>query len=189
MKICPRCKHELPLDAFAQDRSRADGRQCWCRSCRKLIRPSRAAEAARQRRYRQDPTARARHQEGCRRAREKNRDAYNAQMRQKRLDTPGYAYAALKKWRSKNPDKVLALNNNRRARELAAAGSFTAEEWASKCAEYHNKCAYCRQATKLTVQHVIPLSRNGPNDISNIVPACQSCNSKIGTNIVVPQPW
>ena len=34
MKQCARCRQERPKDAFGLNRSREDGRQPWCRSCR-----------------------------------------------------------------------------------------------------------------------------------------------------------
>ena len=39
------------------------------------------------------------------------------------------------------------------------------------------KPVYNRQEN-LTVDHVVPLSKEGKHDIENIVPACKSCNSK-----------
>lgn len=45
----------------------------------------------------------------------------------------------------------------------------------------HEKCAYCAKALTpfaFTVDHVVPLSRGGTNDPSNLVLACGSCNSR-----------
>ena len=46
--------------------------------------------------------------------------------------------------------------------------------------EFDNSCAYCghkpADPLELEVEHVVPLSKRGPNLLSNIVPACNSCN-------------
>ena len=34
-KICTKCGRELPLSEFNKDKSRKDGLQCWCKSCKK----------------------------------------------------------------------------------------------------------------------------------------------------------
>lgn len=42
-------------------------------------------------------------------------------------------------------------------------------------------CVYCRQVFPpygLTLDHVVPRSKGGMNDPSNLVTACRSCNSK-----------
>lgn len=40
-------------------------------------------------------------------------------------------------------------------------------------------CSYCNQwSEKLTRDHIVPVSEGGTDDPDNIVPACQSCNSK-----------
>ena len=44
-----------------------------------------------------------------------------------------------------------------------------------------NLCAYCGKALPLHRDHKIPLTRGGANDITNIVPACRSCNCRKGT--------
>jgi len=62
---------------------------------------------------------------------------------------------------------------------IAAAGSFTVQEWLDKVALLGGCCIYCgRDDAPMTIDHKMPLSRGGSNDISNIVPACQPCNSK-----------
>ncbi len=66
----------------------------------------------------------------------------------------------------------------RRAMKANAPGSYTLAEWIEKCAMFANLCAYCGEAKLLTVDHKVPLSRGGSNDITNIVPACGPCNSR-----------
>jgi 5-methylcytosine-specific restriction endonuclease McrA len=50
------------------------------------------------------------------------------------------------------------------------------------------KCFYCRiEITKdnRTVDHLIPLCRDGPHIIDNLLPSCNFCNnSKHGRNII-----
>lgn len=37
-KVCPRCGRTLPLSAFGIAPRSKDGRACWCKECRNLIR-------------------------------------------------------------------------------------------------------------------------------------------------------
>ncbi len=39
------------------------------------------------------------------------------------------------------------------------------------------QCTYCGSPNNLTADHVIPLSRGGNNDISNLVACCSKCNA------------
>jgi 5-methylcytosine-specific restriction endonuclease McrA len=70
----------------------------------------------------------------------------------------------------------------RRALELNCTGSHTIQEWRNKKAQYNNRCAYCGHKVKLTKDHVIPLTKGGTNNISNIVPACMDCNRQKNVN-------
>lgn len=80
---------------------------------------------------------------------------------------------------------VLRWTYKRRARFLNAICTLTATEWAELKAEFHHACAYCRQIVKrLTMDHVIPVSKNGNHTKENIVPACMSCNAKKSDKIV-----
>ena len=47
---------------------------------------------------------------------------------------------------------------------------------------YEGRCYYCnRMTSKLQKEHLIPLARGGTNHVSNIVPACWSCNRRKST--------
>lgn len=46
-----------------------------------------------------------------------------------------------------------------------------------------NRCVECRSADDLTIDHVIPFSRGGRTEESNLQTLCRTCNSKKGTKI------
>lgn len=43
--------------------------------------------------------------------------------------------------------------------------------------ENRGVCTYCNRESDTTFDHIIPRDKGGPDEISNMVPACQSCNS------------
>src|SRR5215213_2640007 len=97
--------------------------------------------------------------------------------------------ARSKKWTEDNPEKVSqAKANNRRKRRAArhaSLGSFTAEEFKALCEGYGNRCLACGGAeAALEADHVVPLTKGGSDDISNIQPLCGSCNRKKFVNTI-----
>lgn len=42
------------------------------------------------------------------------------------------------------------------------------------------RCYYCGSDDKLSIDHVIPVATGGKDNINNLVPACQPCNSTKG---------
>lgn len=50
-----------------------------------------------------------------------------------------------------------------------------------------NRCRYCGIHFKpehLTVDHIMPLSKGGTNDLSNLVTACVDCNTAKGSKLL-----
>jgi 5-methylcytosine-specific restriction endonuclease McrA len=68
----------------------------------------------------------------------------------------------------------------RRTRKTKAGGAYTSAQWIALCDKYYNKCLCCNKKRKLTADHVIPVSKGGTSDISNIQPLCGPCNSSKG---------
>lgn len=86
-----------------------------------------------------------------------------------------------KKWAEENSEKVrIAKAKNRRKRRAAryaGRGSFTAREFQELCDRYGNRCLRCGNTdTMLEADHVVPLTKGGSDEISNIQPLCGSCN-------------
>jgi 5-methylcytosine-specific restriction endonuclease McrA len=86
-------------------------------------------------------------------------------------------------WRKKRKLKQRIQNklDNHRRR---AGGRFSVRQWNKKLEEFDHKCAYCgeppAEGKTLEVEHMIPISRGGAHDESNIVPACRKCNAQKG---------
>ena len=77
-----------------------------------------------------------------------------------------------------HPEIGRARQQNRRARKLAAEGSFTPADWLALVEFWGGRCAYCGEGGVLEADHRVPLSRGGTNHIANILPACRRCNAK-----------
>ena len=92
---------------------------------------------------------------------------------------PAKASAVMRAYRKGHPEAIRGHVNARRARRVGNGGSHTASEWLEKVEQYAGRCAYCGSDAKpLTRDHDVPLSRGGTDFIENILPACQSCNSR-----------
>ncbi|MCR4305479.1 MAG: HNH endonuclease [Candidatus Daviesbacteria bacterium] len=79
------------------------------------------------------------------------------------------------------------IENKRRAIKNNAEGSHTFGEWETLKAQYNWTCPCCHKSEpeiKLTQDHIVPLSKGGSNNIENIQPLCNSCNSKKWTQII-----
>ncbi len=112
-----------------------------------------------------------------------------------RAENPEKWKAAIQNWRLANPERnaIYATNHQakRRAR-IAEVGNFTHAEWRNLLDRTGHKCvccgipekqAICRYAKggkpvtgRLTVDHIMPLSKGGSGQIFNIQPLCVGCN-------------
>ncbi len=130
----------------------------------------------------------------------RNRDCYNAYYKRWCKENPQAAKEMRRrgwiKWAAKNqeyiaektreyakanPEMRAAATNRYRARKMNCSGSYTAEQAAELLIAQEYLCAYCDadlRTVKKAVDHWMPLSRGGSNDISNLQWLCMSCNSR-----------
>jgi 5-methylcytosine-specific restriction endonuclease McrA len=46
-------------------------------------------------------------------------------------------------------------------------------------------CAYCGACGKMSMDHVLPVSKGGRNSIGNLLPACRQCNSEKHAKLLI----
>jgi 5-methylcytosine-specific restriction endonuclease McrA len=96
-----------------------------------------------------------------------------------------------REWRRKNIKRVLEYNRKRILAKKGIVGFHTNKEWEDIKQKYDYKCYKCgiteeelkniwkgTKFNKLTKDHIIPLSKKGPDFIENIQPMCITCNTK-----------
>lgn len=88
-----------------------------------------------------------------------------------------------------HPEERRLAKIRRRVRERGAAGSYTLKEFALICEKQGGKCAHCKKKCKLTVDHIVPLSKGGTDFAYNIQGLCGSCNTqKLATILPYAHP-
>ena len=122
---------------------------------------------------------------------ENNRDKVLAWQRERYAQNPERHNQLVRSWHSRNRDKRLGYLHARRARKLANGGTYTTSEWRALKAQYDHRCLCCGKQEpdiRLTIDHVIPLSKGGSNDIGNIQPLCRKCNQSKSAKAIDYRP-
>ena len=83
-----------------------------------------------------------------------------------------------KLWRTKNPERAAMAWHRRRARKLNIEGSHTVAEWTEILERHNYQCAHCGTTERISVDHIIPISKGGTDYASNLQPLCVPCNSR-----------
>jgi 5-methylcytosine-specific restriction endonuclease McrA len=90
-------------------------------------------------------------------------------------------------WKRSESGKVSAANyaHGRRRCINISGYKLTVLDWYKIKEHYKNCCAYCKnEFDKLTIDHVVPLSRGGLHEYDNIVPSCGPCNRSKGKKLL-----
>ena len=85
----------------------------------------------------------------------------------------------------KNPSVRATAVARRRAGQFSLLEHYTSLEFELLCKSYDYRCLGCGSSPKrLTVDHVVPLSKGGNDTIDNIQPLCKPCNSSKGAKYI-----
>lgn len=157
-KPCACCKAVFSLENFPLDPRRRDGRGSYCRPCET------AKALERVKRY-------------------QAKDPELTRERQRIYKAKESAKQAAKEWRQRPEQReILRVREKvRYARRRCPEGSegLNRATWSRIVAAFDGACCYCGTAEeKLTLEHIVPLSKGGTNKISNLAPACADCNGR-----------
>ena len=89
------------------------------------------------------------------------------------------------KWKKNNPDKEFNRYTKRRQREENQGGGISKNQWLEMMEFFDWRCAYSNEKLSdkyRTIDHIIPLSKGGENEIWNCIPMHRSYNSSKFTN-------
>jgi 5-methylcytosine-specific restriction endonuclease McrA len=90
-------------------------------------------------------------------------------------------YTSTPEYKQRDLPRQKAKSHTRRARLAGVGGTFSKQEWQQLLDETGHRCLSCKRTDrKLTIDHIIPISKGGINTIANIQPLCMPCNASKG---------
>ena len=156
MKKCNRCGLEKELEEFYKGKRYKDGHYTTCKSC--------INERGKQRLH--DSQAHEKHKMVVKLWYENHKDEVQTRGKAYRSNHREQYREYNRQWQRRNPDKCRDKRHARRA-----LGEFP------KDFKLMSHCWVCLSTENLQVDHILPVSRGGTNDISNLTTLCGSCNS------------
>lgn len=176
-KRCSTCRIPKDRSQFAKDRRRADGLRSQCKDCNKISKKRYRAEnqhvikAYTKSYYWSNREA---CQERTREWRKRNRETIAEYDRRRRQECS----EQIKAYYRENKAQFDHHRRQRQARLKGAPGTHTEEEILQMIEDQGGLCAYCGASLEdgFHVDHMLPISRGGTNDWSNIAITCPFCN-------------
>ena len=194
-KKCSRCKELYPFSHFSKNKIRKDGYSYWCKDCvakyhKQHYEKNKDQINKRNKQYRESHNEynhvyyQEHKEESIDRVKQyyqehkEERREYNKQYYQEHKEERN-KYS--KQWRKTNPEKANMHGKKWRAKKAGLEGSHTVadEEHIKKMQGY--KCIspyHDGNNGPLTVDHIVPITKGGRDDVTNLQAICRSCNAK-----------
>jgi 5-methylcytosine-specific restriction endonuclease McrA len=144
--------------------------------------------------YRHGPEGQYRMCQECRRAHvrasyRRHREERLAYMKARYAANPEVYNEYCRRWQQENRERSNLLSRIKKQRRRAA-GTLTVADWELVLEVYGHACLACGKP-EVTIDHVVPVSCGGPNDITNVQPLCGYCNTSKGAKTIDyrPEPW
>ena len=176
-KKCGKCGETKSHPAFHRDAKSKDG---LCTQCKVCYATYNAARREDKKAY--DAIYRAKNSAEI----AAKRAAYHAEHPEKNATRCAAYYASHREeqaaraaaWRKSNQDKVRAHGHLKRARKRNVGGAHTGQDIQRQGNVQKWRCWWCGEKCqkKYHVDHLIPISKGGHNDPSNLVISCPKCN-------------
>lgn len=115
----------------------------------------------------------------------KNRKRLNELANERVKKNKSKRHETQAKYRKNNRHKIAVIYADRKGATLI--GDLTPEQWEQVIEKYNHTCLCCGKREpeiKITLDHIIPLSRGGSHTKENVQPLCKSCNSRKNTKTI-----
>lgn len=171
-KTCTKCGQSKSLDEFHNEPKSSDGKAWYCKACIKAYNAARAVQpkiVLAEKACRKCGVPKAIEEFGFDKS---TKDGYATRCFKKAfINAQNTARHAARQWEHHNhsTDIIAGVNDLSTAQVLELRLA------------YASLCQYCEKLLEEgqhSIDHVFPLSRGGPNTLSNVVLACRACNSK-----------
>ena len=182
-KKCSKCGEVQDIDMFSKANAHKDGHKGQCKVCVKEYYKNNKDKIKEQKKE-YNKNNKDRIKERQKKYYENNKDRikeYDKEYRENNKDR-------IKEYRETHRIEYKAYVHKRRARIKSNGGSYTKAQWL-ECLEFFDyKCAYSGEPLTVdtaSVEHVVPVSKGGTSDISNLVPCVLTYNiSKNDTDLI-----
>jgi 5-methylcytosine-specific restriction endonuclease McrA len=176
-KPCKKCQRLLPLTDFHKNSNISDGHKNSCKACESRLYAEYRAKKPRnvtvEQQQKWNQARKAKYTESDLRSMKRvyyqnNKPMFRESRKRYLAKNPGLNAAYVRKYEAIKRGNGVFLVTKKEVANLVQG-----------C------CFYCKcNSTKLTLDHVIPLSRGGTHSIGNLVGACGSCNSSKGNKFI-----
>lgn len=172
MKTCTKCKIDNPLDNFYKNSSK-------CKPCHKAY--TLAWQKANPDKVKQT----WKKQNKKRWIAQKEDKEYMLKKAIYRQENSARRTATAKAWNEANKQRynlhVATSHIKRKIAKESKSYKILDKEFRKL---YASPCAFCGSTDKITMDHIIPISRSGNHSIGNLQPLCRSCNSSKNNRLV-----
>jgi hypothetical protein len=191
-KTCPKCGQTKPHSEWGRNRSKKDGLSSECKLCHAKS----SAEWRKANPEEQKRRSREQHYKNRDKANAGRKQRYRANQDRERANRKIYYEATAEKqressrlWRKNNPEKLRMQNRRIRAQRASVPSEpYTTQDVLDK---WGTKCHLCNEEIDLSaprathtpgwemglqLEHVIPISSNGPDTLDNVKPSHGRCN-------------
>lgn len=189
MKICSKCGKEKDIDKFSKDSQKKDGLRSSCKSCKSLydkiyVEKNKEYKYEKNKEYR--GSRKAEKAKYDKEYREANKEHVLRRKREYYHFNGGSD--ANKVWRKKNKELVRSYAHNAKAkrRSLLAESSLTNKQLTEWKIKQEKVCSYCLVECKHSyhIDHIMPLTRGGKHEITNLTISCPQCNHSKGNKTI-----